>query len=48
MIICYIYITNETEEEEVEKAQEFAEEYKMLFSEDTKLWHGLGVQLDDK
>jgi len=36
------------EKEEVEKAQEFGKEYNMLFSEDTKLGHGLGVKLDDK
>jgi len=48
MIIFYNYITNEMEEMEVEKAREFSEEYKMLFSVDTKLGHGLGAQLDDK
>jgi len=49
LIICYIYIRNEVEGEEGEEAQEFGEEYKMLFSEDTKLGNcSLGVKLDDK
>jgi len=48
LIICYIYIRNEIIGEEGEEAQEFGKEYKMLFSEDTKLGNSLGVKLDDK